>query len=337
MHLNDEKYSQYYLVREMMETASLLRTYDSSRIRSIAASVESSRVLFSGEGSSRIFPSKHCISRGLRKSYSQCLASESARQAVEYDVDGCTVFVASNSGKTKECVALIRGIKNKTDGTRLIGITVDPDSPVARECDLAYLLKAGEEKAVAATKTVMEQAFFYDTLFRFCNGEETLDSRQLGDLLEEAMTIKIDDGIIDVLDDAPLIYFAGRNDGVAEELTLKTNEICRKKSDFLEGTYAVHGIEEVMQPEETVVLIDPFPEEEEKFEEVLAKGVGMSVVALADRDTRFPTIRIPEGGELRPYLLLAAGWNLLVEIGIRRGIALDKTERARKIGNEMTS
>jgi len=34
------------------------------------------------------------------------------------------------------------------------------------------------------------------------------------------------------------------NNGVAEELALKTNEITRKKSAFLEGTFAVHGIEE---------------------------------------------------------------------------------------------
>ncbi len=50
-----------------------------------------------------------------------------------------------------------------------------------------------------------------------------------------------------------MIYFAGRNNGVAEELTLKTNEITHKKSDYLEGTFSVHGIEETMRPEEVVV------------------------------------------------------------------------------------
>ena len=47
-----------------------------------------------------------------------------------------------------------------------------------------------------------------------------------------------------------------RCDGVAEELTLKTNEITRKRSDFLEGTYAVHGIEEVMAPSDVVFVVD---------------------------------------------------------------------------------
>ena len=33
---------------------------------------------------------------------------------------------------------------------------------------------------------------------------------------------------------------------------------------------------------------------------------------------------------------LAAGWNLLVEAGLKLGINIDKPERARKVGNEFT-
>jgi len=133
---------------------------------------------------------------------------------------------------------------------------------------------------------------------------------------------------------APTIYFAGYNDGVAEELTLKTNEITRKKSDFLEGTYAVHGIEEVMNDKDIVFVVDPIDEEIEKFQEVLEQGVGLKVVAIANRDTPFDTIRVPDAGDLTPYIYLCAGWNLLVEIGLKLGINLDKPERARKVGNE---
>ena len=124
---------------------------------------------------------------------------------------------------------------------------------------------------------------------------------------------------------------------MAEELTLKTNEIARKKSDFLEGTYAVHGIEEVMDPRDVVVVIDPIADEEAKFETVLVDGVGLTVVAISTVDTRFPTIRVPDAGEMNPFVFLAAGWNLLVEIGLALEIDLDKPERARKVGNEFGS
>jgi glucosamine--fructose-6-phosphate aminotransferase (isomerizing) len=146
--------------------------------------------------------------------------------------------------------------------------------------------------------------------------------------------MEIDAGLVKRIAEARGIYWAGRNDGVAEELTLKTNEITRKTADFLEGTYAVHGIEEVMQPEDVVLWVDPYEESEAKFQEVLVQGVGLTLIAISARNTRFPTIRIPDSGNLAPYTRLAAGWNLLVEVGLKLGVDLDKPQRARKVGNE---
>ena len=78
--------------------------------------------------------------------------------------------------------------------------------------------------------------------------------KDLAEQTEQALTIKIDTGITEIIRKASVIYFAGRNNGVAEELALKTNEITRKKSAFLEGTFAVHGIEEVMDKSEVLDL-----------------------------------------------------------------------------------
>lgn len=121
---------------------------------------------------------------------------------------------------------------------------------------------------------------------------------------------------------------------MTEELTLKTNEITRKKSDFLEGTYAVHGIEEVLDKNDIVFVVDPIEEWIEKFKEVLVRGVGLKVVAISDRETPFETILGPSAEEMNAYVLLCAGWNLLVEIGLANGINLDKPEQSRKVGNE---
>jgi len=57
-------------------------------------------------------------------------------------------------------------------------------------------------------------------------------------------------------------------------------------------------------------------------------------VAISTRKTIFPTIIIPEYGDFTNYLEIAAGWNLLVEVGIKMGIDMDKTVRARKVGHE---
>jgi glucosamine--fructose-6-phosphate aminotransferase (isomerizing) len=153
--------------------------------------------------------------------------------------------------------------------------------------------------------------------------------------VEQAMTQPIDAEIVQAACNAGTIFFAGYNDGVAEELTLKTNEITRKKSDFLEGTYAVHGIEEVMDSNDVVFVVEPITEEMPKFREVLVEGVGLQVVCIATEPVEgFSTIQVPDATEMNPFVFLAAGWNLLVEIGLALGIDLDKPERARKVGNE---
>jgi glucosamine--fructose-6-phosphate aminotransferase (isomerizing) len=225
----------------------------------------------------------------------------------------------------------------------IVGLTATEGSPLALESDQAFVLSCGGEQAVAATKSVMEQAVFYDVLFRKAEGVGELDLEALADALERTLDADLPPSLADRLSRltaAPTLYFAGRNDGVGEELALKTNEITRKRSGFLEGTYALHGVEEVLTSDEVVVLVEPFEEEQARFEEVLVGEVGMEVVAIASRQTRFPTLVLPDpadGGvqsDYMPYLQLAAGWNLLVAIGMAAGVNVDKPERARKIGNE---
>jgi len=82
--------------------------------------------------------------------------------------------------------------------------------------------------------------------------------------------------------------------------------------------------------------VEPFESEEQKLRECLVDGVGLEVLAISTRETSFPTVVIPDAGDYRSYVEIAAGWNLLVEIGIDLGIDLDKPERARKVGNIYT-
>ena len=101
---------------------------------------------------------------------------------------------------------------------------------------------------MAATKSVVEQALFYRSLIVAWEPTSPLlaNQQEAAAKAREVLEAEIDPALIAKIAMAPIVYFAGRNNGVAEELTLKTNEITHKKSDFLEGTYAVHGVEEVM-------------------------------------------------------------------------------------------
>ncbi len=326
--------SDSHLVREMRETAEVIRRIDTARIAELSQRITRSRVLFTGEGSSRILPSKKARYDSLRYGYAEILESEGATQAIEYNLHRHTILAASNSGRTKEVVRLLRTLRGRGHDEILL-LTAGSDTPAEAAADYTYRLISGKEEAVAATKTVLEQALVYDLAFRMKNGKPLPDLATLASLFEQALEMDIPDWVSERIASAGTVYWAGRNDGVGEELTLKTNEITRKPADFLEGTYAVHGIEEVMSSNDVVIVLQPFEEEEQKFREVLIDGVGLSVIAITSRPTGLEALIIPENGDFAPYVELAAGWNLLVAVGTRLGIDLDKPARARKVGNEL--
>lgn len=334
MNANDARYTSYLLVREMLETPGMVRGFPVGRALGLAAKAPS--VFLTGEGSSRIFPAKHARIQGLRRGDAVRVELEGGEQAGEYPLNGTHLYAASNSGRTAEIVGLLERVTARRSGgpVRTTAVVANAGSAIGGLCDEEFLLTCGPEQAVAATKSVVEQALFYDVTLRAAEGIAPPDLGALADALETVLTDRIDPQIVGCTRGGGRVYFAGRNDGVAEELTLKTNEITRRDSAFLEGTYAVHGVEEVMTPNDVVVVIDPFEAEDEKLEEVLVQGVGLAVIAVAARDTRFPTIRVPSmpGGDA--YIQLLAGWNLLVEMGIDAGVNLDTPARARKVGNE---
>ncbi len=335
MNLTEKRYRDFGLVRDMMATPDVIARFDAEQANDTARAIANvGRLLLTGEGSSRIFPAKHAMMQARRRSWPIQLHTDAGRQSQEYDLGGWAVFAASNSGKTSEVIKLFSMLKEQGHQHRY-GLTASEGSKLGEVSNPCYVLKCGPEGAVAATKSVVEQALFYHALLERAAGKAMLAGKlsTLAEQVRQALSVQIDAGITEKIARAGTIYFAGRNDGVAEELALKANEITRKKSGFLEGTYAVHGIEEVLNADDVVIWMDPYEDSIQKFTDVLVKGVGLTVVAVSSQATPFPTVRVPEA-ELGSYVQMAAGWNLLVEVGTKLGIDLDKPVRARKVGNE---
>jgi len=333
---NDDRYQSFGLVRDMLATPEIIRRFKVDQAADTAREIARvGRLLMTGEGSSRIFPAKNAIAHARRAGYRLQLHTEAGAQAQEYDLSGWAVFALSNSGRTAEVIRLFTALQAAGQAPRF-SLTAFAGSKLEALADKGYVLTCGEEGAVAATKSVIEQALFYRALLEAAEGRPQLGSQldELGAAVHESLTMPVDQEIVARIAAAKTVYWAGRNDGVAEELTLKTNEITRKNADYLEGTYALHGIEEVMSDDEVVIWIDPYAGSETKIRETLIEGVGLPVIAVAGRSTIFPTIRIPDCGDLSGYVQMAAGWNILVEVGLQLGINVDKPQRARKVGNE---
>ncbi len=336
MNSKEKKYSEFHLVQEMMGTVPTIESFDPSASLYIAESVKkTNKLLFSGEGSSRIMPSKNARRRAMVWGMDLNVQTEGSHQAMEYPLGEYTVLLDSNSGRTKETLLLAQHLK-AAGHSAAFSLSANPDTPLEQACVKGSVLGCGWEEAVAATKSVVEQALFCESIIWNIAGKDMKSALSgLAEKVGAALTMPVDREIVDWVKAAHTIYFSGMNDGVAEELTLKTNEITRRKSDFLEGTYAVHGIEEVMQNGDIVFLVNPLESEYEKYLKVFA-GAGVHVVAIDTKNTPFEkTVIVPDAGLMQPYVYLCAGWNILVEVAVSDGINLDKPQRARKVGNEM--
>ncbi len=333
MNTTDDRYAKFALVREMFETVDIVARFDAEQAGEAVDAIRSVGNLFmTGEGSSRIFPAKNAIAAARRAGLAAHMTCEGCTQAMEYALANSVVFAASNSGQTKEVVRLCEKL-TQAGHQRVFGLTANAETKLESIASQTYVLTCGREDAIAATKSVIEQALFYRSIVAQLVGASLagrLDG--LSRMIAETLALSVDPTITEAIAGADVVYFSGLNDGAAEELTLKTNEIPRIKSDFLEGTYAFHGIAEVMDARDVAVLISPAEAEYEKYKQELVDKVGMKVFAISARETIFPTIRIPDAGDLSPFVEMAAGWNLLIEVGLARGFDLDKAERAQKVG-----
>lgn len=328
---------QFGLIKDARESADIIRKFDAAVVAETAKEInEAGRLLFTGEGSSRLFPAKSAIAKSRQENWPLVLHTEAGRQASEYSLHDWAVVGLSNSGRTREVIRLFQTLA-ANDHRKLFSITAAAESTLESLASRGHVLNCGKENAVAATKSVIEQALYCWAIVAEAAGQRSAFQDQLpqvAEAFEAALNLEIDEAIIDKFASARMIFWAGRNDGVGEELTLKTNEITRKDADFLEGTYAVHGVEEVMSADDIIVWVDPYDESIETFQKVLVDGVGATLVAISSRELSIPTIHIQNAGDLSPFVQMAAGWNLLIRAGLKLGVDIDKPQRARKVGNE---
>jgi glucosamine--fructose-6-phosphate aminotransferase (isomerizing) len=347
MNFSDSQYNQYSLVCEMFDSLGLILSFDTNRTLEISRVIrDCGKLLLTGEGSSRIFPAKNFLYQ-LRQNpalnNSLNAITESCYQSLEYDLADWCVVVGSNSGQTGEAVRLYKKLREQNHRRNFV-VTAGRNTKLEELAVQTIVLKCGEEKAVAATKSVIEQALTYfsilqnlqnaDANYRNDNYDAKSQLDKLATLGRNVLDNNYDTNLIKQIANATTLYFAGRNNGVAEELALKATEITRKRSIYLEGTFLLHGVEEVMTENDVVVLVEPFEPECKKIDELFVKKHKIPVVAISSFTTPFPTIDIPALNQYDPFLQLFGGWNLLVQAALLAGINPDKPKRARKIGNK---
>ena len=217
MNLNSDKYKSFALVREMMETIEIVKKFNKNITNEIAKDIKNiNDILLTGEGSSRIFPAKNAIRKAHICGMNYNIFTECSHQAYQYKLSDTAVLCASNSGKTKELIVLINKLKDEGN-SNLYGVTANTGTLLEKLCTNTVMLSCGKEYAVAATKSVVEQALVYESLlWNLDNNYTQPDLNQLASAIEKTLTLSVPNSIIEAALNAPTVYFAGYNDGIAE-------------------------------------------------------------------------------------------------------------------------
>lgn len=329
-----------YTEQEMLESKQVMLNFDFNITASLAQKIGNSRIIFTGMGSSLIFPGKQAKNRALKFNLSNKVEAYFASDLFQYtDFSNTYIFLCSNSGKTKEVILLLEYAQSK--GAKCIAVTAVADSILAQRADEKIILTCGFEKGVAVTKSVIEQGLVYDSLiFHLAKiGGKDVNFDQLknelnlaAESVEKNINAKLDENLLQSLVSSQHYYMVGLENGVAEEITLKSYEISRKMALFFPDTHIVHGPEEGID-EGCAIIFDPeslqnYLPDFDKF----ASKTNTILVGISS-DNLVPGLNIEVNGLFKNYCLLAGGWGLLRNIGNKLGIDIDHPVKASKVGN----
>jgi len=326
--------------KEMLESADVIKRFDFDATKSLAKEIGTKRVIFTGMGSSVLFPAKQAKSRAFELNINNRVEEFFASDLLSYDdFSGTYVLLCSNSGMTKETILLLEHIKKRK--AKYAAVTAVPDSILAKRCKDKIAMQCGFEKGVAATKSVIEQGLILDSLiFNLAkNQNKKINFNKIkkcaigaSKSILDNINANVPNNMVNALANASSVYFIGRKTGVADEIALKSHEIARKNAFFYPDTHIIHGIEESIESN-PIVLFEP-----SKFKNFIGDFTNFSK-RIDSRLYGIDSKRLIEGIKIKStpyfenYCLLAAGWGLLRSVAKRLSINIDKPKKALKVGN----
>src|SRR3989338_645503 len=327
--------------KEMLGSADVIKRFDFNVTRNLAKEIGTKRVIFTGMGSSVLFPARQAKSRAFELNINNRVEEFFASDLLPYnDFSETYVFLCSNSGMTKETILLLEHIKKRK--ARYAAVTAVPESILAKKCEEKIIMQCGFEKGVAATKSVIEQGLILDSLVLNLakNQGKKINFSKIKRYASDAsksilwnINASAPSNMIETLAKASSIYFIGRKTGVADEITLKAHEIARKNAFFYPDTHIVHGIEESIEPN-PIVLFEP-----SKFKDFISdfrdfsRRINCNLYGV-DSKMFIEGVKIKSTPYFENYCLLAGGWGLLRNIAKKQNINIDKPKKALKVGNQ---
>jgi len=251
------------------------------------------------------------------------------------DVSGSILVAISQSGESSDIIRAIKAFKSK--GGSIIGITNTPRSTLSKLANKTILTRAGEERAVAATKTYTCQlaaAFLLsiEVSKSMGNNPSDLESRLLSLPNDIANEIKIADEssrkIVPILVKRPVgfILGTGPNYPTALEGALKLRETSNLFIQAFAGREFLHGPIQLISRNTPTIVLEP-----EKMPVITKRivGYGAPLITLGKEADLLVKYEGPEEFYPIPYIIPLQF--LALYVSLAKGLNPDKPEKLGKV------
>jgi glutamine---fructose-6-phosphate transaminase (isomerizing) len=257
-------------------------------------------------------------------------------------LDGAVVVGISQSGASPDVAAVLAEARRQ--GRPTIALTNEEGSPLAGEADVVVPLAAGEERAVAATKTYLNSLGAVAVLFAAIgdDGVARAELERIPSALEEQIALSFEappplDEYADVV--GATVVARGVNYGTGFEIALKIRELSGLVVEAYSPADLMHGPIAAIRPGWPVVIVAPTGPAHE--------SVAAIVPALAERDARLIAVSdvpallerahtplplvagVPEW--LSPLVAVVPGQVTAMRIARQRGLDVDNPAGLRKV------
>ncbi|HJQ73755.1 MAG TPA: SIS domain-containing protein [Gaiellaceae bacterium] len=257
-------------------------------------------------------------------------------------LDGALVIGVSQSGASPDVVAVLAEAREQ--GRPTLALTNDVGSPLALTAEAVLPLEAGEEHAVAATKTYVNSLGAVALLFAEIAADAAAREELAGAPAALAAQIELSLGEAPPLDEyrdavGLTVVARGVNYGTGYEIALKIRELSGLVTEAYSPADLMHGPIAAIQPGWPVVVVAPSGPARPSVEEIVPplRARGARLVAISDvravlrrAQTKLPLAPgVPEW--LSPLTAVVPGQVTAIRLTSLRGLDLDHPAGLQKV------
>ncbi|HEY3544048.1 MAG TPA: SIS domain-containing protein [Gaiellaceae bacterium] len=256
-------------------------------------------------------------------------------------LDGAAVIGISQSGASPDVASVLAEARRQ--GRPTIALTNVADSPLAQQSDIVLGLEAGDERAVAATKTYLNSLGAVALVFAAADAAEAAgELARMPDLLAEQIALSQEtapplEEYADVV--GATVIGRGVNYGTAFEIALKIRELSGLVVEAYSPADLMHGPIAAIGPGWPVVLVAPSGPARPSVEDTVLplRERGARLLAVSDvgavlrrAQTPLPLVpRVPEW--LSPLTAVIPGQVTAMRLARLRGLDVDNPAGLHKV------